>query len=70
MLAFLAYFVFPLFWLFVASTKETSDLFSTFGLWFADDFHFFQNVRDLFVDRARSTAAPTSCGCATRSCTR
>ena len=51
MLAFLAYFAFPLFWLFVASTKETSDLFSTFGLWFADDFHLFQNVRDLFSIR-------------------
>ena len=51
MLAFLAYFAFPLFWLFVASTKQTSDLFSTFGLWFADDFHLFQNVRDLFSIR-------------------
>jgi multiple sugar transport system permease protein len=35
----------------VASTKETSDLFSSFGLWFADDFHFVQNVRDLFGTR-------------------
>jgi multiple sugar transport system permease protein len=35
----------------VASTKATSDLFSSFGLWFADDFHFFQNVRDLFGTR-------------------
>ena len=39
MLAFFAYFLFPLFWLFVASTKSTSDLFSTFGLWFSGDFH-------------------------------
>jgi multiple sugar transport system permease protein len=38
----------PLFWLFVASTKDPSDLFGTFGLWFGHDFHFFQNVRDLF----------------------
>ncbi len=51
MLAVLVYFLFPLFWLVVASTKQTSDLFSTFGLWFADDFHFFQNVRDLFATR-------------------
>jgi len=51
MLAFLAYFLFPLFWLVVASTKDSSDLFSTFGLWFADDFHLFQNVRDLFSIR-------------------
>ncbi len=51
LLAFLAYFAFPLFWLFVAATKDRSDLFSTFGLWFADDFHLFQNVRDLFSIR-------------------
>ncbi|MDA0160071.1 carbohydrate ABC transporter permease [Solirubrobacter ginsenosidimutans] len=51
MLAFLAYFAFPLFWLFVAATKDRSDLFSTFGLWFADDFHLVQNVRDLFSIR-------------------
>ena len=35
MLAFLAYFALPLFWLIVASTKQTSDLFGGFGLWFA-----------------------------------
>ena len=51
MLAFLAYFLLPLFWLFVASTKSTSDLFSSFGLWFADDFHLVQNIRDLFAVR-------------------
>ena len=51
MLAVLVYFLFPLFWLVVASTKASSDLFSSFGLWFADDFHFFQNVRDLFDTR-------------------
>ena len=31
MLACLAYFLFPLFWLVVASTKSDTDLFSTFG---------------------------------------
>jgi multiple sugar transport system permease protein len=51
MLAFLAYFLLPLFWLFVASTKDRSDLFSTFGLWFADDFNLVQNIRDLFAVR-------------------
>ena len=51
MLAFLAYFLLPLFWLFVASTKSTSDLFSSFGLWFAGDFHLFENIRDLFATR-------------------
>jgi multiple sugar transport system permease protein len=48
LLAFLAYFMLPLFWLVVASTKQTSDLFGSFGLWFAHDIHFVQNVRDLF----------------------
>jgi multiple sugar transport system permease protein len=48
MLAFLAYFALPLFWLIVASTKQTSDLFSTFGLWFAGENHFVDNVKQLF----------------------
>jgi multiple sugar transport system permease protein len=51
LLAFLAYFMLPLFWLIVASTKQPSDLFSSFGLWFAHDIHFVQNVRDLFSTR-------------------
>ncbi|MEU7871777.1 carbohydrate ABC transporter permease [Dactylosporangium sp. NPDC049140] len=49
MLALLAYFVFPLFWLAVAATKNTTDLFSTFGLWFGRDFAFFDNVRATFT---------------------
>ena len=51
MLAFLAYFLLPLFWLVVASTKSASDLFGSFGLWFADDIHLAQNIRDLFAVR-------------------
>jgi multiple sugar transport system permease protein len=47
--ALLVYFVFPLFWLVVASTKNTGDLFSTFGLWFADDFSLFTNIRQTFT---------------------
>ncbi|MFI6510367.1 carbohydrate ABC transporter permease [Streptosporangium sp. NPDC050855] len=35
MLAALGYFLLPLFWLVVASTKSTQDLFTTFGLWFS-----------------------------------
>jgi multiple sugar transport system permease protein len=46
MLAFLAYFLLPLFWLAVASTKNTGDLFDSFGLWFANDFSLFSNVKD------------------------
>jgi multiple sugar transport system permease protein len=49
MLAFLVYFLLPLFWLVVASTKTTGDLFSSFGLWFADDFSLPRNVREVFA---------------------
>ncbi|GAA1633608.1 carbohydrate ABC transporter permease [Kribbella alba] len=45
MLALLIYFVLPLFWLFVASTKTTGDLFSSFGLWFSNDFSLLSNIR-------------------------
>jgi multiple sugar transport system permease protein len=44
MLLLAAYFLFPLYWLVVASTKSNADLFSSFGLWFAD-FNFIENVR-------------------------
>lgn len=49
MLALLIYFLLPLFWLFVASTKTTADLFSSFGLWFADDFSLLSNIRQTFT---------------------
>jgi multiple sugar transport system permease protein len=49
MLALLIYFLLPLFWLFVASTKTTGDLFSTFGLWFSGDVSLLSNVRDTFT---------------------
>jgi len=45
MLGFLVYFVMPLLWLFVASTKSLDDLFSSFGLWFAD-FSLVDNISD------------------------
>jgi multiple sugar transport system permease protein len=45
MLALLIYFLLPLFWLFVASTKTTANLFSSFGLWFAHDFSLLSNIR-------------------------
>jgi multiple sugar transport system permease protein len=51
MLAFLVYFLLPLFWLFVSSTKSTPDLFDSFGLWFAHDFHLWDNIRELFRTR-------------------
>ncbi len=46
MLAALAYFLLPLFWLVVASTKSTQDLFTTFGLWFARAPQLFTNVQN------------------------
>ncbi|MFL6132888.1 MAG: carbohydrate ABC transporter permease [Nocardioidaceae bacterium] len=49
MLALLLYFLLPLFWLVVSATKTTSDLFSTFGLWFSGDFSLIQNIRDTFT---------------------
>jgi multiple sugar transport system permease protein len=38
------YFMLPLFWLVVASTKSNADLFSSFGLWFAH-FNLFENIK-------------------------
>lgn len=44
-----AYFLLPLWWLTVASTKSNTGLFTSFGLWFADDVAFVQNLRDVFT---------------------
>lgn len=38
------YALFPLFWLFVSSTKTQSELLSSFGLWFSGDFSLFDNI--------------------------
>jgi multiple sugar transport system permease protein len=46
MLVVLIYFLLPLFWVLVASTKTIDDLFSTFGLWFSGDFSLLSNLRD------------------------
>ena len=48
MLVFLVYFLMPLFWLVVASTKSLDDLFSSFGLWFSG-FNLFDNVSETFT---------------------
>jgi multiple sugar transport system permease protein len=47
MLVFLVYFLMPLFWLIVASTKSLDDLFSSFGLWFSN-FNLTDNISDVF----------------------
>jgi multiple sugar transport system permease protein len=48
MLAFLVYFLMPLYWLVVAATKSNDDLFSSFGLWFSH-FNLFNNISDVFT---------------------
>ena len=45
------YFVLPLWWLFVSSTKSNSALFSTFGMWFGGDFSLWENLQQLFMVR-------------------
>lgn len=49
LIVFTAYAFLPLYYVTVAATKSNNDLFSTFGLWFADDFNLWQNLRDLFT---------------------
>lgn len=44
-----AYFLIPLVWLAIASTKNNSGLFSTFGLWFAHDVKLLANLKDVFT---------------------
>jgi multiple sugar transport system permease protein len=46
---FLGYFLLPLVWLSIASTKTNAGLFNSFGFWFAKDFGLAQNLKDLFT---------------------
>ncbi|HTX92798.1 MAG TPA: carbohydrate ABC transporter permease [Anaerolineales bacterium] len=46
---FLAYFLIPLIWLFIASTKTNAGLFASFGLWFDKHINVIQNLKDLFA---------------------
>ncbi len=51
-LILLLYFVYtfiPILYLITAATKTNPDLFTTFGLWFSEDFHLGQNLHDLFT---------------------
>ena len=48
MLAFIIYFLMPLWWLFVASTKSLDNLFDSFGLWFSG-FNLTDNISDTFT---------------------
>ncbi len=49
MFAVLLYFLLPLWWLLVASTKSNADLFSTFGLWFSGDNSLWANIHAVFT---------------------
>jgi multiple sugar transport system permease protein len=46
---FLVYSLLPLFYLLVSATKSNSDLFSSFGLWFASDFNLISNLQGVFT---------------------
>ena len=48
MAVFTLYFLIPLWWLLVASTKDRGDLFTTNPLWFSEP-QFFENVAGLFT---------------------
>jgi multiple sugar transport system permease protein len=50
MLAFLAYFLLPLAWLVISSTKNVTQLFHSFGLWFSGGgFNLFANIHTVFT---------------------
>lgn len=49
MVAGLCYFILPLIWLVLASTKTESGLFDSFGYWIATPFNLFQNISDVFA---------------------
>ena len=50
MIICLGYFLLPLFWLVVASTKSNADLFSSFGLWFAN-FNLMENIQTVLNEQ-------------------
>lgn len=49
MAMFLVYFMMPVFWLIVASTKTDQDLVSTFALWFGHTFNLGANLNRVFT---------------------
>jgi multiple sugar transport system permease protein len=46
---FLVYSLLPIFYLVVSSTKNNTDLFTSFGLWFSSAFNLSANLRDTFA---------------------
>jgi multiple sugar transport system permease protein len=49
LLLFLVYTLTPLFYLLVSITKNNSELFDSFGLWFARDLHVGENLKSVFT---------------------
>lgn len=49
MWALAAYFLLPIVWLMIASTKDNGDLFTTFGLWFGRAMNLPANLVDVFT---------------------
>ncbi|MGN6189932.1 MAG: carbohydrate ABC transporter permease [Conexibacter sp.] len=49
MIVVLAYFLLPLVWVTLSATKDSRDLFGTFGLWFGHSFDLVHNLDDLFT---------------------
>jgi len=47
--ALVAYFLLPLVWLLIASTKDNADLFTTFGLWFGERMSLWDNLVSVFT---------------------
>ncbi|MPV49206.1 MULTISPECIES: carbohydrate ABC transporter permease [unclassified Pseudactinotalea] len=43
------YFLIPVYWVIVAATKTTGDLFSTNGLWFGSEFSLWANLREVLT---------------------
>jgi multiple sugar transport system permease protein len=46
---FLVYSLLPIFYLIVSSTKNNTDLFTSFGLWFSSELNLLSNLRDTFA---------------------
>lgn len=43
------YFLVPIYWVVVAATKTTEDLFATNGFWFAPTIHLWENLTQVFT---------------------
>src|SRR5438874_3838661 len=49
LIIFTIYFLVPFLWLIISATKNSGDLFGTFGFWFAPHFNLWSNLQYLFT---------------------